>query len=225
MARPGGNVGIMRYLPLVAALFLAALVAAAVVIAVAALARPAAAAPLSLAELSGYLNGLGTVEAAFTQVNPDGTIATGRVQIARPGRIRFAYDPPERTLVLSDGQQVAVFDGKSNQPPAQYPLRRTPLHLILAPQVDLARARMVVGHRAEAGMTRVIMQDPDNPDLGTIELVFSADPIALRQWVVTDAIGEQTMLILDELAKGAALDPNLFSIERELLARGMIPDR
>lgn len=185
----------------------------------------AEAAPLPLAELSRYLNKLTTLEAPFTQINPDGTISTGRVIIARPGRVRFAYDPPDRTLVLSDGQQVAVFDPKSNQPPEQYPLRRTPLHLILAPEIDLGRARMVIGHREEDGTTRVTAQDPEAPGRGSIEMVFTADPTELRQWVVTDEAGERTTLILGEAVRGSAPDPNLFSIERELVARGMRRER
>jgi outer membrane lipoprotein-sorting protein len=189
------------------------------------LASASAAAPLPLATLSAYLNSLTTVEAPFTQINPDGTLSTGIVRIARPGRIRFEYDPPDRTLVISDGQQVAVFDAKSNQPPQQYPLRRTPLHLILAPRVDLGTARMVIGHREDGSTTRVTAQDPDNPGLGTIEMVFSADPVELRQWVVTDDAGGQTTLILGEIARGVTLGPSLFSIEDELRARGLLIDR
>ncbi|MFN3643020.1 MAG: LolA family protein [Gemmobacter sp.] len=189
------------------------------------LAAPAAAAPLPLAELSAYLNGLTTLEAPFTQINPDGTLSTGTVRIARPGRIRFEYDPPDRTLVLADGQQVAIFDAKSNQPPEQYPLRRTPLHLILAPQVDLAQARMVVSHREEGTTTRVTAQDPDNPGLGTIEMVFTAQPTELRQWVVTDDTGGQTTLILGTMDKGGAISPTLFTIEAELVARGLRVER
>jgi outer membrane lipoprotein-sorting protein len=190
-----------------------------------AFAAPAVAAPLPLSTLSGYLNGLTTLEAPFTQINPDGTISTGVVRIARPGRIRFEYAPPDRTLVMSDGQVVAIFDPKSNQPPEQYPLRRTPLHLILAPQVDLGQARMVTGHREDGNTTRVTAQDPDNPGLGSIEMVFTADPVELRQWVVTDDGGGQTTLILGEMARGAALRPALFSIEDELRARGLTVDR
>ena len=106
-------------------------------LALALIALPAAAERIPLSALSGYLNSLTTVEAAFTQINPDGSIATGTLRINRPGRIRFEYAPPDKTVVLSDGQQVAIFDGKSNQPPDQYPLRRTPLNLILACRPDV----------------------------------------------------------------------------------------
>jgi len=186
----------------------------------AALGTPALADKLSLKTLSGYLNGLTTLEADFTQVNADGTVSTGRIFIKRPGRVRFEYNPPDKALVMAGGQQVAIFDGKSNVPPEQYPLKRTPLNLILAANVNLGKAKMVVGHSADATTTRVKAQDPENPEYGTIELVFSANPIELRQWVITDDLGQQTTVILGEMKKGGKLGEALFSITGEKNKRG-----
>ena len=76
-------------------------------------------------------------------------MSTGRIFIKRPGRVRFEYNPPDKALVMAGGQQVAIFDGKSNVPPEQYPLKRTPLNLILASNVNLGKAKMVVGHKAD----------------------------------------------------------------------------
>jgi len=186
-----------------------------------ALSAPVLAEKLSLGTLSKYLNGLTTVEADFTQVNSDGTVSTGRIFIKRPGRVRFEYNPPDKALVLAGGQQVAIFDGKSNVPPEQYPLKRTPLNLILAANVNLGKAKMVVGHTADATTTRVKAQDPENPEYGTIELVFSADPVELRQWVITDDLGSQTTVILGEMKKGGSMGEAMFSITREKEKRGL----
>lgn len=182
---------------------------------------PALAEKLSLKILSAYLNGLTTVEADFTQVNADGSVSTGRLFIKRPGRVRFEYNPPDKALVLASGQQVAIFDDKSNVPPDQYPLKRTPLNLILAANVDLGKAKMVVGHKADATTTRVKAQDPEHPEYGTIELVFSADPVELRQWIITDDLGQQTTVILGEMKKGTKLGEQIFSITAEMDKRGL----
>ncbi|MFN3647700.1 MAG: LolA family protein [Gemmobacter sp.] len=208
----------MRILALVAPALAPVLVALA--------ALPAQAEKLPLAELSRYLNGLSTAEAEFTQINPDGTLATGTIRINRPGKVRFEYAPPDRTVVMADGQQVAIFDPKSNQPPEQYPLRRTPLHLILAPTVDLGAARMVVGHAEEGPATRVTAQDPDHPEYGRIDLIFTPGPTELRQWVITDDAGNRTTMILGEMKKGTALPARLFDIGAEAKARGIpVSDR
>lgn len=184
-------------------------------------AGPAAAAPLPLNTLSNYLNGLNTVESPFTQVNDDGTISTGTVFIRRPGRMRFEYNAPEDLLVLASGGQVAIFDGKSNaRTPEQYPLARTPLNLLLQANVNLAKAGMVIGHRQDGAKTLVLAQDPEHPELGHIEMVFTANPTELRQWIVTDDTGSRTTVILGALTKGRSYAPSTFAIESEISRRG-----
>jgi outer membrane lipoprotein-sorting protein len=184
-----------------------------------ALGTPALAEKIPLSNLSRYLNALTTAEADFTQVNADGTIATGRVIIRRPGRVRFEYAPPDGTLVLASNGQVAVFDAKSNQPPEQYPLRRTPLNLILAENVDLGRAKMVVGHSEEGNTTKVRAQDPEHPEYGSIDLIFTDGPVALRQWVINDDAGNATTVILGEMKTGGDFPGSLFNISREAQSR------
>lgn len=183
------------------------------------LALPVLAEPIPLGDLSRYLNGLSTVETDFTQVNADGSVSMGKLYIKRPGRVRFEYAPPDRSLVLAAGGQVAIFDAKSNQPPEQYPLKRTPLNLILDAKVDLGRAKMVVGHREVESSTRVLAQDPENPQYGTIELVFTANPVTLRQWIITDDLGQATTVILGDLKTGGEFKPSLFNITDEVNRR------
>ncbi|MFN3575829.1 MAG: LolA family protein [Tabrizicola sp.] len=180
---------------------------------------PALAEKIPLGTLSEYLNGLTTVEADFTQINSDGTISTGKIYIRRPGRARFEYAPPDRSLVIAGSQTVAIFDAKSNQPPEQYPLKRTPLNLILAANIDLGRAKMVVGHVEDGTSTRVRAQDPEHPEYGTIELVFTSNPVELRQWVITDDLGQQTTVILGEMKKGGEMRSSLFDISGETSKR------
>ncbi len=175
-------------------------------------ALPAQAEKISLNAISGYLNGLSTAKSQFTQINDDGTISTGTIYLKRPGRARFEYNPPMDALVVAGGSQVAIFDGKSNAGPQQYPLKRTPLNLILARNVNLAQANMVVGHNFDGTATTVVAQDPENPDIGTIELKFTANPTELRQWIITDNAGSQTTVLLGELEKGMDLGASLFSI-------------
>ncbi len=183
-------------------------------------AAPAQAAKLSLAEISAYLNAIRTAEADFTQINDDGTIATGKLLIRRPGRIRFEYDPPDAALVLAGQGRVAVFDAKSNEPPERFPLVRTPLNLILADKVDLTRARMVVGHTSDGKTTTVVAQDPKHPDYGSLHLVFTGNPVQLRQWIVEDGTGQRTTVILGDMKLGGKLHTSLFNIDREMQKRG-----
>lgn len=181
-------------------------------VAVCAAALPAAAEKLSLDAISRYLNSFKTAAGDFTQINDDGTISTGRIYIKRPGRVRFEYNPPEQILVVADGTRVGVIDGKSNTGPEAYPLHRTPLKIILANSIDFGRERMVTGHTSDGKTTIVRAQDPDNPDYGSIDLVFTADPVELRQWVINDSAGSRTTVVLGDLKTGIALDDDQFVI-------------
>ncbi len=184
-----------------------------------ALALPASAAKLSLAELSAYLNAMTSAEAEFTQINDDGTISTGKIFIKRPGRMRFDYNPPEYSRVIAGSGEVAVFDSKSNTAAERFPLASTPLAIILKPTVNLGQARMVVAHTADATTTTVTAQDPDHPEYGNIQLVFTGNPVELRQWIVTDASGQTTTVILGELKKGGNMSPRMFDIQAESQGR------
>lgn len=180
----------------------------------------ASAQQLSLAQISQYLNQLQTAQGGFTQINQDGTLSTGQILIKRPGRIRFEYNPPNDALVVAGGGQLAVFDPRSNVGPDRFPLNQTPLGIILEANVDLTRERMVTNTTSDGTTTTITAQDPDNPQYGNIQLVFTANPVELRQWIVTDEFGTQTTVILNDLVAGGRIGDIKFNIVAEMRNRG-----
>ncbi len=55
------------------------------------------------------------LEARFTQrtasaLSPSGDVSTGRVTLAKPGRMRWSYETPEPSLVVSDGATLWIYD-------------------------------------------------------------------------------------------------------------------
>lgn len=181
---------------------------------------PAFADRLSLVEVSNYLNTIKTAQAGFTQYNSDGSKSSGDLFIKRPGRARFEYDAPnEETLVLAGGGQVAVFDGRSSGRPEQYPLRRTPLNLILARKVDLTRNHMVTGHGEHRDRTIVEARDPDHPEYGSIRLFFDNSPVRLSEWIISSESGEKTRVVLEPFQNTSGFSPFLFDISHETRQR------
>ena len=180
---------------------------------------PAFAEKISLRDLSAYLNGITTAEFEFSQINDDGSVSQGKIYIKRPGRMRFEYNPPNNALVLASSGRLAIFDDKGNQDPVIYPLKRTPLAIILAKNIDLASSPMVVGHEVEGAVTVVSVEDPGHPDQGRVELVFIGPEPVLRQWVVRDANGGTTTMILGDFQTGMALGSSLFNITHNTNAR------
>lgn len=176
-------------------------------------ASPLVAKGLSLDEISTYLNGLGTAKGAFTQVNPNGSRSKGTFYLSRPGRMRFEYAPPNPALVVAGSGKVAIFDKKSNAGPQQYPLIKTPLNLILRDKVDLKAAGMVRKHESDGKKTTVTVLDPKHPEYGNLKLVFTAKPVALHQWIVTDQSGNRTTVNLGSLEKNIRISTRMFDID------------
>src|SRR6185312_3964305 len=60
-----------------------------------------------VARATAYLEGLTQAKARFVQTDGRGQTSQGTVWLKRPGRARFAYDPPSGLLVVSDGGTVS----------------------------------------------------------------------------------------------------------------------
>jgi outer membrane lipoprotein-sorting protein len=125
--------------------------------------------------------------------------------------MRFEYDDQAGTTVVAGAGAVIIFDPKSNQPPETYPLKRTPLSVILARNVNLGKANMVTGHGFDGQNTIVRAQDPEHPEYGFIEMKFSDSPVALEEWVIHDGAGGRTRVQLSGMQTGMQLSRSLFN--------------
>lgn len=180
-----------------------------------ALAAPSVArAKLPLSDISAYFNAMTTAQTSFRQETADGARSSGKLWIKRPGRMRFEYDPPNAAMVVVGGGQLAIFDARSDEA-TKYPLRSTPLSVILQRNVNLSRANAVTGHGTAGDNTVVRAQDPDRTEYGFIDLYFSPGPIELVQWVIHDGDGGKTTVRLGALSKGGRVPDRLFNISAE----------
>ena len=174
-----------------------------------------AAEKLPLKAISSYFNAITTAQGRFSQINDDGSRSTGVLYIHRPGRMRFEYDPPQAAVVIAGAGAVVIHDPKSNEPPETYPLKRTPLWIILARKVNLDQAKMVVGHGFDGTATIVRALDPEHPEYGSIDLKFTDNPVALTEWVINDGNGGQTTVVLSGLKTGGRFNSDLFATQME----------
>ncbi len=172
-----------------------------------------------LARISAYLNGITTLEGDFVQIDPDGILSEGRFLMRRPGRIRFEYNEPNPALVVADGSWVGVVDKRYNSVD-RYPLSETPLNLILKSNVDLGSEGAVEGIEVADGQMRVRAVDPDHPERGSLTMIFGANPLELRQWIVDDAQGGATTVALSDLRSGVEIDPKNFVIPERSAGTG-----
>lgn len=162
-----------------------------------------------LDRISAAMNSIHSLKGEFVQIDPNGQIEQGQVYIQKPGKMRFEYQPPSATLVVSDGIDVAVFNKKLNTAD-RYPLSTTPLNILLSDHVNLRENKYVVGIEHRLGQIVVNARSNDRRMTGNITIVFSDPGLELRQWTVTDAQGMATTVTLRNLQTGVSLEPALF---------------
>jgi len=171
-----------------------------------------------------------TMEADFRQVGGDGKIAEGRMQLKRPGKVRFDYGPEARQLVVADGRTLSFVDYQVAQV-SQWPVRKTPLGLLLDPQADLAPMARVLpaSPLPQAGSIAVEAQDPKKPEQGRIILFLEPDRslpggLRLTGWQVLDAQNNRTDVALDNVRVNGEIADSAFRF-RDPRNRGRPPGR
>jgi outer membrane lipoprotein-sorting protein len=175
----------------------------------AAAAQLSAADQADLARIEAYLNGMRTLKARFLQVAPDGSTAEGVAWLERPGRMRFQYDPPSPLLLVAGHGLFFFHDSQINQT-TNLPLDATPLGLLLQDNLHLSGAVTVMGIERLPGQIQVTMVRTASPGDGSLTLVFSDAPLALRQWSVVDARQQETRVTLFNIELGGSFDQKLF---------------
>jgi outer membrane lipoprotein-sorting protein len=180
---------------------------------------PALSEKSSLVELSNYFNRLDTFQASFRQFSDDGSVAKGILFIKKPGRLRIDYDKPEDLLILASGGQLAIFDPKGDPEPTSFPLRITPFALILAKQLNLVDSSNILSHEYNQGETSLSLFDPEHPERGHIELIFSGNTPILDRWVMHDESGSITLMSIEQYRENIPLNEMQFNIQLEIERR------
>ena len=175
--------------------------------------------PYSLANISQYLQNLKILKADFSQINPDDTISSGTILIKRPGRMRFEYNKPDKTLVLVSAGALAIFDPKGDEKPITYPIKNNPISLILKGEVDLLNSEIVTKFEVSVERAVLKMRDPKKPERGSLELVFSGTTPALEKFTIKNENGSSTSISLKDIKYPKNLNETLFSIALETSKR------
>ncbi len=166
-----------------------------------------------IARVETYLNGLTTVQSRFIQSSSQGNIARGEVFISRPGRLRFEYDPPTPVLLVADGLFLIYVDKELEQI-SQIPIGSTPLGILIDKQIKFGEKAEVVDVTRDPGLLRVTSRMVEEPEAGTVTMVFSESPLALRQWTIVDAQGTSIRVALLDPRRGMPLDKELFVVDQ-----------
>ncbi len=160
----------------------------------------------SLADVAVSLKGTTSLAADFTQAGADGRVLAGKLWLARPGKVRFQYDTA-KMLLVGNGRTLSFVDYEVRQV-SQWPVRRTPLQILLAAEPDLAPIARIVADSPDG--VEVAARDPKRPEFGTLSIRFVRSPgapggLALAGWTALDAQGGRSEVRLSNVRYGASM--------------------
>lgn len=194
-----------------------------------AIAAPAIAQTASLEQVQKALAATTSMKASFVQTASAGGTATGTMTMKRPGRIRFDYGAKSSQLVVADGSNLSFVDYKVAQV-SQWPLRQTPLGVLLDPKADLARVARVLPEAESPlpGQIAVEARDAKRPEIGRIIFFLKPDRSApggmmLTGWRVIDAQNNLTVVELSNIQTNIDVSNSVFRFRdprRPIIGKG-----
>lgn len=160
----------------------------------------------SLDDIAASLKGTTSMTADFTQAGADGRVLAGKLWLARPGKVRFQYNTA-KMLLVANGRTLSFIDYEVRQV-SQWPVRRTPLQILLAAEPDLAPIARIVADTPQG--VEIAARDPKRPEFGTLAIRFvrvagAPGGLALSGWTALDAQGGRSEVRLSNVRYGADL--------------------
>ena len=170
--------------------------------------------PADLARVDAAMNSTVSFSGRFAQYASDGSFAQGQVYIKRPGKLRFEYDAPNPLLIVSDGVTLTQQD-KALETIDRVPLSATPLNFFLKENINLAQDTEVTSLIKTYNEWRVTARDGSGEMDGAITMVYDANNLALKEWIIIDSFGGETKVILSDLKYNERINPRLFVLRDE----------
>ena len=182
-------------------------------VAVVAMAVPAAAENPDLAKVEAHLSQVQSMTANFRQTDAKNHVATGTIQLKRPGRIRFDYAGDD-LLLVGNNDKLTFIDYQVGQK-SSWDLNKTPLGILLAPNPDIGRIAKVIPSK-DPRVLVVQARDARRPEFGTLLLAFVRSPgapggLRLEGWTALDAQNKKTTVKLDNQRYNVAVPDSAFS--------------
>jgi len=185
-----------------------ALVPAAIVV----LAAPVLAADSAdMGRLNAHIAGVRTMTANFVQTDARGRSAAGKMELERPGKVRFEYGSGD-LLLVANGKTLTLIDYQVGQK-SSWPLGRTPLGVLLSSSPDL-KGRAQVVPSGNPNVVSVRARDPSQD--GSLTLVFlrsgsAPGGLQLYGWTAIDGQSHQTTVKLSDVRYNVAVPESAFT--------------
>ena len=165
-----------------------------------------------LNQLENYLNQFNNISSQFIQSLSDGSQVSGKILISKPGKLRIEYKKNNKLLIVADGKWLHYFDTDINEVQSVI-IEKSPAWILLKKNINLKNDFNIKKLEKKSGKITLTIADKNFENIEKIELIFSASPIALKKWVVTDYLEvETTIALLNIKKKKKKFNPKNFKL-------------
>lgn len=169
----------------------------------------------NLKKIETYLNSIKSMEATFVQMASNGATAEGRLFIKKPNKIRMEYAEPTNVLIVGDGDFIVYNDLDLDQV-THIDYNDIPASLILSNEIKIDGQKIkVIDFYQDSGSTSITLDYADKGDLGPITLVFSNNPLELKQWRIVDPQSVEVSVSLYDTKKDADINDDVFKFKNK----------
>ena len=171
--------------------------------------------PENIQKIETYLNNIKCLEATFVQMASNGATAEGRLIIKKPNKIRMEYADPTNVLIVGDGQFIVYNDLELDQV-THIDYDDIPASLILANDIKIDGKNIkIADFYQDSGSTSITLDYAGKGDLGPITLVFSNNPMELKQWKIVDPQSVEVTVSLYDAQKDVELSDKIFEFKKK----------
>ena len=165
-----------------------------------------------LNQLENYLNQFNNISSQFIQSSSDGSQVTGKILISKPGKLRIEYKKDNKLLIVADGKWLHYFDTEINEIQSVI-IEKSPAWILLKKNINLKNDFNIKKLEKKSGKITLTIVDKHFDNIEKIELIFSATPIGLKKWIVTDYQEvETTIALLNIIKKKKKFNPKNFKL-------------
>ena len=169
----------------------------------------------NIQKIEDYLNNIKSMEATFVQMASNGATAEGRLFIEKPNKIRMEYAEPTNVLIVGDGDFIVYNDLDLDQV-THIDYDDIPASLILSNKIKIDGKKLkVIDFYQDSGSTSITLDYAEKGDIGPITLVFSNNPMELKQWKIVDPQSVEVTVSLYDTKKDIELDEDVFKFKNK----------
>ena len=169
----------------------------------------------NLQKIEAYLNSMKSLEATFVQMASNGSTAEGRLFIKKPNKIRMEYAEPTNVLIVGNGKNIVYNDLDLDQV-THIDYDDIPASMILSDKIKIDGEKIkLIDFYQDTGSTSITLDYAQKGDLGPITLVFSNNPMELKQWKIVDPQSVEVSVSLYDAKKDGEIDDEVFKFKNK----------